>query len=275
MKLSRKQITEGLQSVPMEALLMGAAAAKENRLTPKQRKFAEAIARGESKAGAYRAAYKSNMKPHHESLEGQRLAANPAIARQIEALQLANEAARHATPAALRSLVIQQLTEHALSQDVPPAQRLRALELLGKVTEVAAFTERREIVRTIDAAGARQALLESLRQALRQTSIDAEIVEAVPARGNSVTAKLPDTTANADRDPDAVREGAGAEGTGGAPPARAAASAPALLSNPHIDSLPQSNQSLIADSPVSVTCEGAECLVTGVTGGGYQNMGDK
>jgi hypothetical protein len=244
MKLSRKQITEGLQSVPMEALLMGAAAAKENRLTPKQRRFAEAIARGESKAGAYRSAYKSNMKPHHESLEGQRLAANPAIARQIEALQLANEAARHATPAALRSLVIQQLTEHALSQDVPPAQRLRALELLGKVTEVAAFTERREIVKTIDAAGARQALLESLRDALRQTSIDAEIVSrpepnVKPASildgdGNSVT----DAVMAAD--PGRGDEGESGDPTGAAPPAQPGPSAPAMLSNPPIGSHDQS-----------------------------------
>lgn len=236
---------------------MGAAAAKENRLTPKQRRFAEAIARGESKAGAYRSAYKSNMKPHHESLEGQRLAANPAIARQVEALQLANEAARHATPAALRSLVIQQLTEHALSQDVPPAQRLRALELLGKVTEIAAFTERREIVQAIDAAGARAALLESLRDALRQTSIDAEIVsrpgpERKPAlidraEGNSVT----DAVVTAA--PGRGDEGADGDPTVVAPPARPGPSAPAMLSNPNIGSPIQS-----AGAPLQPTLQPVE-----------------
>jgi len=236
MKLSRKAIKEGLQAVPVDVLLLGAAAAKESGLTAKQRKFAERIAMGDTKAGAYRAAYDSNMKPHHDSLEGQRLAANPAVARQIEALNLAAEAARHATPAALRSLVIQQLTEHALSADVKPAQRLRALELLGKVTEVAAFTERREIVRSIDAAGARQALLESLRDALRSTSIDAEIVEqpssarkarTLPAPSNTVTAEqLPEA------DPGRGDEGQDADPTVVAPPAQPEASAPAMLSNP-------------------------------------------
>ena len=94
---------------------------------------------------------------------------------------------RSATPAALRALVIQQLTAHALAEDVKPAQRLKALELLGKVTEVAAFTERREIIKTTDAGSARAALLETLRQALRSSAIDAKIITANPAKGNSVT----------------------------------------------------------------------------------------
>jgi hypothetical protein len=65
------------------------------------------------------------------------------------------------------------LTEHAISDDVQPAQRLRALELLGKVTEVAAFTERREIVKSTDSNTARSALLDSLRSALKMGAVDA------------------------------------------------------------------------------------------------------
>jgi len=233
-------VKEGLQAVPVDVLLLGAAAAKETKLTAKQRKFAERIALGDTKAGAYRAAYDSKGNGYTQSRRGQELAKHSAIQAQIEALKLAGEAARHATPAALRSLVIQQLTEHALSQDVPPAQRLRALELLGKVTEIAAFTERREIVTQIDAAGARAALLESLRDALRQTSIDAEIVsrpgpERKPAlidraAGNSVTdAVMAAAPGRGDEGPDA-------DPTGAAPPAHAGPSAPAMLSNPHIGS---------------------------------------
>jgi hypothetical protein len=245
MKLSRKAVKEGLQAVPVDVLLLGAAAAKETKLTAKQRKFAERIALGDTKAGAYRAAYDSKGNGYTQSRRGQELAKHSAIQAQIEALKLANEAARHATPAALRSLVIQQLTEHALSQDVKPAQRLRALELLGKVTEIAAFTERREIVQAIDAAGARAALLESLRDALRQTSIDAEIVshpgsnrkprKIAGADGNSVTdAVMAD-------DPGRGDEGESGDPTGVAPPARPGASAPAMLSNPHIGSHDQSD----------------------------------
>lgn len=238
MKLSRKAVKEGLQAVPVDVLLLGAAAAKESALTAKQRKFAEGVAMGKPAAKVYRQVYETQAAPIHVGHQAHRLKTDPKVAAQIEALQLAAEAARHATPAALRSLVIQQLTEHALSQDVPPAQRLRALELLGKVTEIAAFTERREIVKTIDAAGARAALLESLRDALRQTSIDAEIVsrpgpERKPAlidraAGNSVTdAVMAAAPGRGDDGPDA-------DPTGAAPPAHAGPSAPAMLSNPHI-----------------------------------------
>ncbi len=172
MKLTRAQIKEGLQAVPMESLIVGVTGAKETRLTPRQRRFAEAIAAGESKAAAYRAAYRSNGKPETQSKRGQELVKTGAVSAQIEALRLAAEAARHATPAALRALVIQKLTEHAIDEDVAPAQRLRALELLGKVTEVAAFTERREVVSVRDPAAAREALLEGIRSALRADSID-------------------------------------------------------------------------------------------------------
>jgi hypothetical protein len=257
MKLSRKAVKEGLQAVPVDVLLLGAAAAKETKLTAKQRKFAERIALGDTKAGAYRAAYDSKGNGYTQSRRGQELAKHSAIQAQIEALKLAGEAARHATPAALRSLVIQQLTEHALSQDVPPAQRLRALELLGKVTEIAAFTERREIVQAIDAAGARAALLESLRDALRQTSIDAEIVsrpgsDRKPALidradGNSVT----DAVMAAD--PGRGDEGASGDPTGAAPPARPGPSAPAMLSNPNIGSPIQS-----AGAPLQPTLQPVE-----------------
>ena len=96
-----------------------------------------------------------------------------AVQAQVQALAVAQEAQRHSTPAALRALVIQQLTEHAINPDVQPAQRLRALELLGKVTEVAAFTERREIVKTTDAGQARAQLLDSLRSALKLGAVDA------------------------------------------------------------------------------------------------------
>jgi hypothetical protein len=40
--------------------------------------------------------------------------------------------------------VIERLQLEATDSTNPPAARIRALELLGKVTEVAAFTERRE-----------------------------------------------------------------------------------------------------------------------------------
>ena len=91
--------------MPVDVVLLGAAGAKSTKLTAKQKAFAEGLAMGKTKAAAYRDAYDSKAKPHHQSLEGQRLAANPAIAQQVEALTLAAEAQKYATPAALRALV--------------------------------------------------------------------------------------------------------------------------------------------------------------------------
>lgn len=180
MRLNRKVISETLEAVPIENVLLGAPSA-EKRLTPKQRKFAEAIAMGESKAGAYRKAYDSKGTPATASRRGQDLTKHSAIAAQIDALRLAEEARKHATPAALRSLVIERLTLHAIDDSINPAQRLRALELLGKVTEVAAFTERREVVTHSDSRQIRERLVESLRAALTSGATDATPVSSLLA----------------------------------------------------------------------------------------------
>lgn len=175
-KLTRKQIAETLESVPIETVLLGAIRPGARALTPKQRRFAEEVAKGNTKAGAYRAAYNTKTTPGAQSVEGRRIAADPRVALQIRAFEVAAEARRYATPAALRGLVIEQLTAMAVDEGIAPAQRLRALELLGKVTEVAAFTERREVIKVTDAGSARDRLLEALRSAVRASAIDADQV---------------------------------------------------------------------------------------------------
>lgn len=171
-KLTRAEIARGLEAVPIAQVMLGAANAKTTKLTAKQAKFAQALALGETKAGAYRAAYDTHSSPAIQSLEGSRLASHPKISLQVEALRLAAEARNYATPPALRALVIERLTAHAIDDTINPAQRLRALELLGKITEVAAFTERRELVRVTDSASARDKLLMSLREVLQASAVD-------------------------------------------------------------------------------------------------------
>jgi hypothetical protein len=139
-------------------------------------------------------------KPETQSRRGVELSAKGSVQAQIDALVLAQEAARHSSPAALRALVIQQLTEHAINPDVQPAQRLRALELLGKVTEVAAFTERREVIKTTDAGQARTQLLDSLRSALKAGAVEAAVTQ--PSLGATNPA------------PPATDQGPGSEGPG-------------------------------------------------------------
>ena len=182
-RLSRSEIVEGLKSTPIASVLLGAQS-KTRKLTSKQAAFAERIVMGDSKAAAYRSAYDTHTNPVAQSIEGQRLVKNPIVALQIDALRLAAEAANHATPAALRSLVIQKLTEIGIDPSQKAAQRLRALELLGKVTEIAAFTERRELIHTESASDSRTKLLANLRLAL-SNNLPSHLIEA--ATRNIVT----------------------------------------------------------------------------------------
>ena len=185
-RLTRKQIEEGLKATPIEQILLGVAGAKDTRLTAKQKAFAEEVAKGNTKAGAYRKAYNSKGKPKTQSENGQKLVKNEAIQRQIEAYQVALEAQKYTTPQHLRALTIHKLTEKALDPDIAPAQQIKALELLGKITEVALFTERREIIQTSNSSEIRAKLLTSIRLAL--STQNAETIE--PDQANDLLAEL-------------------------------------------------------------------------------------
>ena len=172
MKMTRAQVRESLKSVPMEQILLGVHSAKQTNLTAKQIRFAESVARGESKAGAYRKAYNTKASPGHQSRKGQELAKREAIGRQVEAFQAAFEAQRYATPVHLRAMTIHQLTKNALNEDFPPAQRVKCLGLLGKITEVALFTERREVVTVSNPEEIKERLIASLRLAMGDDVVD-------------------------------------------------------------------------------------------------------
>ena len=163
MKLTRQKVKEALETVSIETVLLGAAGAHDVRLTSKEREFARQIAMGESKAGAYRKSRTTKAKPATASRRGQELASKSAIQAQIDAYKVAFEAQRYTSPAHLRALAIQQLTEHSLNPDWPPAQRVKCLELIGKMTEVSLFTERREIIQVTDSTQIRERLMNTLR----------------------------------------------------------------------------------------------------------------
>jgi len=196
-KLSRKQIKEGLESVPIDTIILGAASSGQTKLTASQRAFAYQMALGKTKAESFRQSRpngrKSTAKPATASRRGQELTSHSAIQAQIDAFKLALEAQQHNTPAALRALAIHKLTEHAINPDTPPAQQIKAAELLGKMTEVALFTERREVVTVSDSGAVRDKLLASIRLAL--SSQGAEDAEAVDVTASELMAELeaPDT----------------------------------------------------------------------------------
>lgn len=171
--LTRKQAREALQTVPIDQVL-GVPA----ELTHKQREFARLVALGETGAGAYRKAYKSKGKPNTVKVEAVKLKNHPSIAQTIEAFQLANQAAAYQTPAQLRALVLHSLVQVITDPDAKHATKVQAAKVLGTVTEVAAFTERREtrVIKSSD--DAKTAVLAKLREVLRGSADDATIVDA-------------------------------------------------------------------------------------------------
>jgi phage terminase small subunit len=177
-KLTRQQIREGLQAVPIEAVLLGANAKGVN-LTHKQKAFAEELLLTGNKTGAYKKAYKPKGKQATSERNAQVVANNSKVQTYLLALKAAQEAAAYLVPARLRALAIHKLTEKALDDDVPHAQQIKALELIGKMTEVALFTERRELIQITTSDQMKDKLLQSLRLAISQDgAIDVEATSA-------------------------------------------------------------------------------------------------
>jgi phage terminase small subunit len=166
MKLNRSQIKEALEQTPIDKLLLGGNA-KDISLTHKQKAFCEEIAKGSSKAKAYRTAYNSKSSSHTQSKEGTKLMNNPKISSHIDALKVAIEAQKYLFPTHLRALVIQQLTEKALDPSVNHAQQIRCLELIAKFNDVALFNERKETKTDTNSTDAKARLLYTLTNAIR------------------------------------------------------------------------------------------------------------
>ena len=204
MKLSRKELTQGLKDVPISAIL---GKSVSDSLTAKQKEFALQVAQGQTKAAAYRKAYKPNATKRTLAGAPYELANDPRISREIKAYELAIEASKHRTPAALRELVISGLVEIALSPSTKDAVKVAALRTIGTITEVSAFTERKE-VRTISSSEtAKASILAQL-----QTLMQGEATDVVSRDADSLLAELR-TVESANTEPqsdgaDAIPDGA-------------------------------------------------------------------
>lgn len=173
-KLSRKEIREGFNTIPMESIL-GKGVSKE--LTAKQKAFAREVASGATKADAYRKAYKADASPHTLVSKPYHLMRDDRIRAEVQAYEAAIEAARYRTPAALRELVIQSLVSVVINPETKDSVKVAAAKVLGTVTEVAAFTERKE-VRTISSSeDARTKIMGELKRLINDSATDATIIE--------------------------------------------------------------------------------------------------
>ena len=172
-KLTRKQIEEGFKQFPVEVLL-SAGPGKTAQLTTKQKEFARGIAMGKTKAQAYRDAYKGNATKRTLAVQPYVLARDERIQRERDAYSLALEAEKHRTPAQLKSLLVQQLVQHTLDEEFPPAQRVQCLKLLGSLFEVGAFVERKEVTTIKRSEDIRARILETLKDVTDVQALDVD-----------------------------------------------------------------------------------------------------
>ena len=132
-------------------------------LTKKQADFAKLVADGAPAAKAYREAYESTGKPNTVKQEAHKLKKNPDVARTIEALKRAKELADSLSAAQIRALILSDLLKHSQNEDLKASDRLAAIGMLGKLTDVQAFTERRETVSIKASIDIREQILEKLK----------------------------------------------------------------------------------------------------------------
>jgi hypothetical protein len=195
LKLSREQIEQGLEQIPMSTLLRGATGSEVN-LTHKQIAFAKELALGKStQADAYRKVYKSKGRPKTVGSNASRLSTDERIATAVEAFKTAEAYREYQTPTQLRSLVVSQLTKHVLDEDFPPAQRVACLKLLGSVAEIGLFIDRKETLVIHKSDDIRQRLMDQLKTVMNTQAEDitvnddadsllAELIETPPENQN-------------------------------------------------------------------------------------------
>jgi hypothetical protein len=98
--------------------------------------------------------------------EASRLAKDPRISAEIEALERAKEFNTLYSSAQLRTLVISQLTKEAVDPTSKASERISALSKLGQVAELGVFIQRTETTVIKDSASARTELMEQLKKAM-------------------------------------------------------------------------------------------------------------
>ncbi|NBU71801.1 MAG: hypothetical protein EBS53_10205, partial [Bacteroidetes bacterium] len=170
MRITRKDAKQALEQLPTHEILGHASKA----LTHKQREFARLVAAGNTKASAYRRAYKANPSKRTIVSEPYRLASDPRIAREIQAYTLAIEGAKYRTPTALRELVVQSLVQVLIDPESTHSARISAARVLGTVTEVSAFTDRKQILHVSSSDDARKTILDQLTSIIKAEAIDVD-----------------------------------------------------------------------------------------------------
>lgn len=173
-RLTRKQARELLKTVPIDRILTG----ESKRLTKKQKKFAYELAVGETKADAYRNAYREGVPSVNKKLDGNaghELSKHPGIQREVEAIQAGLAFQEAYSLGQIKALVVQRLTQEALNEENQGSTRVNALKTLGTVAGVDAFVHRTETRVIKDSDTLKAELMAKLKEAMKD---DARTIDA-------------------------------------------------------------------------------------------------
>lgn len=173
MKLSRAQIKQGLEQIPMNTIL----GVSSKALTSKQKAFCKEVAMGSTGSEALRKAYNRKGKTKTIANDAHKLRKRPDIGATIQAYEAAIQAQTYQTPAGLRALVIQTLVNVITNDETKDAVKVAAAKTLGTVTEVAAFTERKETRVITSSEDTKAKLLAKLRDMMKANAVDADVIE--------------------------------------------------------------------------------------------------
>jgi hypothetical protein len=146
-------------------------------LTPKMKRFAEAVALGSTGADAYRKAYSDKGSVDTIGNNASRLKADTRIKAEIERIERANELAALHSAAGLKSIVISTLAEIATSVEEKGAVRVQAVRAIGQLVGVDAFRETKRVEHVKDSGEIRAQILDQLKT-MMLGSADAVDVDA-------------------------------------------------------------------------------------------------
>lgn len=171
--MNRKAIQQIVKSEGIEKAMR----LPKGALTAKQKRFAEAVALGNTGADAYRLAYNAKGKPATVGNHASALKADDRIKREIERIERAQELAALHSAAGLKSIVISTLAEIATSTEEKGAVRVQAVRAIGQLVGVDAFRETKRVEHVKDSGEIRAQILDQLKTMMLGTA-DAETVDA-------------------------------------------------------------------------------------------------
>jgi len=178
--MNRKAIRQSVQSQGIEKAMR----VPKGSLTPKMKRFAEAVALGSTGADAYRQAYSPTAKPKTAGNAATVLKKHSGIALEIERIERANELAALHSAAGLRSIVISTLAEIATNPEEKAATRVQAVRSIGQLVGVDAFRETKRVEHVKDSGELRAQILDQLKTMMLGTA------DAVDVDANSLLAEL-------------------------------------------------------------------------------------